>query len=289
MPDGGAGGDGGAAQRDSAEAARRSSAIDKINSYFGVQPTASTVTQYPDGTPVDPNNPRQVLVKSLPTPGYNQGNAEHGIGPLNPMTAGGTRAAPTVSVINPLGATATTNAAERAKLYDDTSQNVLDLNTQKLKEFATNAERDQRFGLARSGLSGSSQAVDADALFKRTYDQSVADASTKADQAALDFKTSDENSRLNLINQINAGGDANTAITGGVNALNLNAQNARTGAAGRLINNSFGDIAQQYAYGNSLAGQQQAAAIYGARFNPNAGGPVIGNTSYTGTRAGGNF
>lgn len=183
-----------------------------------------------------------------------------------------------VDVANPLIDTSKTNAAARNKLYDSTRQNVLDLNLSNLKDWAEQAKRQQSFGLARRGLTGSSQEIDAGKEFQRTYDKSSSDAATTADAAALDFKTSDEKSRLNLLDQVNSGADASTALQNSINQLTLNADAATTGAKGRVINNTFGNIAQQYAYGPALAGDRSALARWQA-----ARGLAPSNSGYAGT------
>lgn len=243
MPDGG-GGDGGSARREQAEQGRRASAIDQINAYFGVNPTTPKIV-----TPAKP--------AVAGSPG---GTSEHG-GWQAPIAASPAVAA--VTAPNPLMPVAAGNRAARDALYASTRGDVLDLNLQKLQEFATEADRQRRFDIARKGQSGSSVDVDSQAAFRRKYNEGALNASGQADQSALDFRTSDEASRLNLINQINAGGDVNTGVQSAVNSLRLNADAARTGARDRLINNSFGDLATTYAYGADLAGRDAAAARYG--------------------------
>lgn len=261
MPDGGGGGDGGAAQREKEEQSRRATAIDQVNSYFGVAPVAQTIQT----KAAVPGVQKQVTY------------GERGNQILSGPKVGGS---PAVTAANPLIDAATKNAADRTALYDTTRQNVLDLNLKKLSDYAIDAENARKFSLASKGLVGGSVDIDSAARLKRDYDQGATDASTQADQAGVDFRTADEQSRANLINQINAGGDVNTAVTGGRNALQLNADNANAGAQGRVINNTFGDLAQQYAYGQAGAGVTDAVTR-AALLKKNAAAP--GNSGFSGT------
>jgi hypothetical protein len=253
---GGGGGDGGAAAREQAEQKRRAEAIDQINAYFGIQPTAKTV-QTKNPAYVPPSYVQDRTQITGPPPGWSAEKARS----QRPAFLG----LPDPSMVdtpNPLADTATANAAGRTALYDETRSDVFDLNMQKLAEYAADADRERRFALARRGQSGGSVDVDSGARFQRTYEDSATDASRMADTARLDFRTADEQSRLNLINMINAGGDVNTALTSGANALQLNRDNARSAAGGQLIGNTFGDLATTYAYGNDIRGREDAARRY---------------------------
>lgn len=258
---GGGGGDGGSAAREEEERARRASSIDAINAYFGVGPAAKTIT---------------TTAPAVGAPGSFSQHPWGGTPVWNPDPK--YRAPVTTTQANPLVASSAKNKAGREALYGDTRKNVLDLNLQKLSEYASDADRTRRFGLARGGQRGSSVDIDSARDFRRAYDTSATDASRLADSAALDFRTSDEKSRLNLINQINAGADANTTLTSGVNQLSLNADEARLGANNYLVNNVFNDLAKQYAYGKALSGTEEAARKFSSSRST-----VPGQKSYSGT------
>lgn len=283
MPDGGGGGGDNGEHQAKVEQARRSDAIDKINSYFGVGPAQATLKRYADGTMMDPtatNSWGQPAIKqtwvpnTLPTLGGG-GLSEHatatGTGPLSIVrgehgeTIGGTghyEPMATTDVANPLAATAKTNATSRQALYDKTRQDVLDYDLTDLGRQATVAKRSLGFDLARQGLDRSSVENDKNTLFQQNYDTGATNAAQEADQAALGFKSSDEKSRLDLINQINAGADANTAATNAGRSLDLNTTAAANQAKGAAVGNAFSGLAQDYLYGADLRGQQQGIADY---------------------------
>lgn len=255
MPDGGGGGDGGAAQRSKDENARRAAAIDQINAYFGMTPNAQTV-----------ETGRTVI------PGHQIATGEHGNAIYSPSGVSVTNAP------NPLIDTAAANATGRTALYDKTRGDVLDLNLAKLTDYATEAERQRKFGIARKGQLGGSVDIDSANAFRRKYTDQTNVASANADAAGLDLKSSDEASRLRLIQDINAGGDVNTGIQNSINSLKLNADNAAAGEQGRVLSNGFGDLATQYAYGADLSGRADAAKTFASR---TLAGPS--NKGYSGT------
>lgn len=270
---GDSGGDGGSAAREEKERVRRQQAIDQLNAFFGVKPSATTITEPVPGAGVRSN------INAAPVPGtMPQRILDPRVTPPPQPAAGGVRGQ-TRTVANPLVATAEGNRKAREDLYADTSENVLELNLAKLGEFAQEAERQRRFGLARKGQLGGSVDVDSTAAFGRRYDDQAREASTLADRAALDFRTADEDARLALIRDITAGGDANTAIQSAQNRLRLNADTARAGATSNIINNTFGDLATQYAYGQDLEGRRLAAANYRNRT------VTPGNASYSGSKS----
>lgn len=277
MPDGGGGGGDNGEHQAKVEQARRSDAIDKINSYFGVGPAQATLKKYADGTFVDPTAPVKTQWQANPLPtfgGLDRGLSEHATGGnLTPApqrgehgeTIGGSGSyvpMATSDVANPLATTARANATSRQALYDKTRQDVLDYDLTDLGRQATVAKRSLGFDLARQGLDRSSVENDKNTLFQQNYDTGATNAAQEADQAAMGFKSSDEKSRLDLINQINAGADANTAATNAGRALDLNTTASSNQAKGAAVGNAFAGLAQDYLYGADLRGQQQGIADY---------------------------
>jgi len=120
------------------------------------------------------------------------------------------------------------NHAAREKLYADTRGASYDFNKSKLDLDRDTSERNLRFALARSGMFGSSVDVDQHALQQRAYDTGFLDIGNNADAGVADLRSSDENARLGLISQINAGVDAGSALSSGREQLSVNADRANS-------------------------------------------------------------
>lgn len=170
-------------------------------------------------------------------------------------------------------ATAAVNRAfdmsNRQELYDKQRKAVYDLNSAEVERQAEEAERQNRFGLARNGLLGGSADVDATAELNRRTNEGLMNASGIADDAAAKLRSADEATKQNLLSLAQSGissGDAADLATSQL-ASNLNSASADAQAAS--IGDLFGNLAYMYMYQD--AAKQAAntnrylASLYGNR------------------------
>lgn len=127
------------------------------------------------------------------------------------------------------------------------------LNTQ-LGQQRADATRQTKFGLARSGLTGGSAAVDAGRLLARENQEGVLGAERQAQAGVANLRSEDENARSRLISLAQSGNDIGNAAAQSASLLqaNLGAAQNSNGA------NDLGEI-----FGRTAAGyraQQDAAA-----------------------------
>lgn len=163
----------------------------------------------------------------------------------------------------------------RDELYADQRSAVYDLNKREVDRQSTEAERLNRFGLARTGLMGGSVNVDSVADLDRRTNEGLMRAGGIADQASADLKTADERTRSNLISLAQSGIDTGTAAQQALKGLEVNAANASGARAGSTVGSLFNDMSQAYLYNQQNQGRQ-AGAQYGSQWlgvsNPRSGG-----------------
>lgn len=271
---GGGGGDGGAAYRKAAEDARVAKAIQQVNAVFGI------------GNAVPETVDRAAFTKANPAANpYHLGILQNHLGILqNPNIAGAINQTSNQSstIFDQVGydaavaaakakADALTGAAsQREQLYskigDDTKNTALiDLN----KERGI-TERDLNFGLARQGLSGGSRDIDANKDVLDTYNQGVVKAANMGLSTANNARSSDDTTRVNLINSIRAGLDQGSAMQQSYQGLANNAKAAADDANTASLGGFFDSLRamqqqQQYQQGvQSVATPLKTTATTGA-------------------------
>lgn len=151
-------------------------------------------------------------------------------------------------------------ANSRENLYADQRSAVFDLNRRDVDRQATEAERFNRFGLARTGLMGGSVQVDSLADINRRTNEGLMRAGGIADQAAADLRTADEQARANLIALAQSGIDTGTAASQSLNALRVNSANAASARAGATVGGLFNDMAQAYLMNQMNTGRAAAGS-----------------------------
>lgn len=151
----------------------------------------------------------------------------------------------------------------RESLYQQQRDAVYDLNRMEVDRQAAEAERFNRFGLARAGLMGGSAQIDSVADINRRINEGLMRAGGIADQAAADLRTADEQARANLISLAQSGIDTGTAASQAMNALKVNNANAASARAGATVGSLFNDLSQAYLMNQANIGRNAAA-------NPNA-------------------
>lgn len=160
---------------------------------------------------------------------------------------------------------ATFNNSGRDALYSDQKTAVYDLNKREVDRQASEAERMNRFGLARTGLLGGSVNVDSVSDLNRRTNEGLMRAGGIADQAAADLKTQDERTRSNLISLAQSGIDTGTAAQQALKGLEVNSANAASARAGATVGGLFNDMSQAYLINQQNQGRQ-AGNQYGGQW-----------------------
>jgi hypothetical protein len=157
--------------------------------------------------------------------------------------------------------------AGRDELYADQKKAVYDINALDVNKQYKEAERANRFGLARAGLAGGSADIDSNAELQERTNKGLIQATGLGDSAASDLKLADERSRQSLIGMAQSGIDTGTAQTMALNQLNATQQSAAGDRAGATIGNLFGDLGQAY-----LASQIRAGQVAGKNYGSSSYG-----------------
>ena len=170
---------------------------------------------------------------------------------------------------------------QRTALYDTTKNDTRQFYTGQLEEDRAKALRDMEFQKARIGIVGSSQANDLDTEYQKRYDRGLLDVANRADSAATQFRTADEQSRLGLIAKIVSGLDTGTAAQNAISTLQTNQNAAKEAYQSQRMSNVFADLLgaynqNQYNQGTT-AGKTSGTNAYGNFFTNDQS--VTGTTS----------
>jgi hypothetical protein len=151
-------------------------------------------------------------------------------------------------------------ANSRENMYAEQKAAVYDLNKMEVDRQAKEAERTNRFGLARTGLLGGSADVEAAAELNRRTNEGLLRAGGIADQSAADLKVQDERTRSNLISMAQSGIDTGTAATMALEGLKGNSAQAAAARSGATVGGLFNDLSQAYLINQQLSGRNAANA-----------------------------
>lgn len=154
------------------------------------------------------------------------------------------------------GVKTTGPTTSRQVLYDDQKKAVYDINKRDVEKQYQEAERQNRFGLARAGLLGGSTDIDSNAQLQEKTNEGLMKATGIADQAASDLKLADERSRQGLISMAQSGIDTGTAQSMALRNLDATAQSAQAGRQGATVGGLFNDLSQAYLMRQAAAGQR---------------------------------
>lgn len=179
-------------------------------------------------------------------------NELFGIGPRTAMSPTGEK---------PTAAAAAADA--RARMYDTVRGDTRNFYSQQLNDDREKAAREMRFRLARAGTAGSSQAIDMGRDFTKANDRGLLDVANRADSAASNVRSSDEQSRLGLISKIVAGLDQGSAMSSALSQLQTNADIERQNSMAGRMENMFADLFGTYNNGQIASGVSDARRAYG--------------------------
>lgn len=217
---GGGGGDGGAAEREAARQRQIEESIRQLNINFGInelqapdRANFTTQDRYGDDGYYAPGGFDDAAYQQALSDYQNNANR------------------------------ADANRQARDALYDDTRTGVNQYYTDQLNTQRDVAGRQAKFGLARRGVRGGSSDLDTQSDMLRRYRDAVLDVSNRADSAATRLRSTDEQTRLGLIDRINSGMSGSGAITSAIEQLRTNADDVRANSTA----NTLGDVFQGYA------------------------------------------
>lgn len=135
---------------------------------------------------------------------------------------------------------------KREKLYGEQRDAVYEINSKDVNRQYGDAEKTNRFGLARNGLMGGSVDVDSNARLQEITNEGLVKAGGIADNASASLRAADESARQNLISMAQSGIDTGTAAQMANKQLESSSQKAAGDRAGSSIGNLFGDLSQAY-------------------------------------------
>jgi hypothetical protein len=132
------------------------------------------------------------------------------------------------------------------------------------------ADRNLRFSMARSGLTGGSAAIDANRQLGEEYTDGLLDAENRSQGAYENLRGQDEQSRLNLLSMVRSGMDTTTAASRAGAAMAGNAKLAQTDAMADGLGDIFGSSAAIYKQQQEAAERRRGVkdaygSVYGAR------------------------
>lgn len=279
---GSGGGDSGAADREEQrrmdEEARARAAVDRINSLFGIggdtsmsAPNAADYMQtaWTDGTRL----PTRMIPNAGPYPygGYVQDGMLYYSENPNPEQAGYSTSGgkftgmsrrdvsvlPSnnnqyyqTSILNNDAYNAAMQAYQRGnaarsrnQLYDTVRNDTFNFHKQRLDDDRTQAERALRFQLARQGQFGGSLDLDQNSELSKGYNNGLLDVRNLSDAARNDALARDDQTRIDLINRVNAGMDEQSAIASANSQMQSNINQARDNALSQSLGNAFANVA----------------------------------------------
>ena len=141
---------------------------------------------------------------------------------------------------------------KREKLYGEQRQAVYDINARDVNRQYGDAEKANRFGLARNGLMGGSADVDSNARLQEMTNEGLVKAGGIADNAASALRTADESARQSLISMAQSGIDTGTAQQMAQQQLESTSQRAQGERSGASVGNLFGNLSQAYLRGRTF-------------------------------------
>lgn len=271
MGDGGGVDDGGAARRAAEEDARKQAARKAVNQIFGygaAEPDTQRNIVERRAVAVQPSVGRQTDDSPPAKRRYvdPDSRGDPDLEPVSEMQDVIT-GYETIKGYDP----SSTRAAREAQIKG-IAQSNFDLNKAALDEQRTEAARNLKFALSRAGQRGGSLDVAKAAQLQNRYQDQVRAASAGADEIGANLRTADEEARLRLLGQVEAGADQSALLAGAGDTLRANVDRANAAAKGNIITNAFSDIGSVLKNAADRRATKEAERRAGMLFgNPAAG------------------
>ncbi len=132
--------------------------------------------------------------------------------------------------------------AQREAQISEIANSNLDLNKTALEEQKAESARQLKFALSRSGLRGGSADAGLSNKVQQTYSDQLRTAVAGSDEIAANLRTADEEARLRMLGQVEAGADQDALLAGSADTLRSNIDRANASAKGNIISGAFDDI-----------------------------------------------
>lgn len=261
----GGGGDGGFGARQDAQDAAKAEARRRLNILFG---------QYTPGA-VDRSS------FALPSGQVQIGESE--AGPIYADAPGGFDQAgydAAMAAESARQAEADKNRADMESLFASTRTSAYDAGKRRLDEQHDQAKRDLKFELFARGLNGSSVAAEQSALLGRSFSQGLTDLGGKADAVSTQLRGDNEAARLQLLQSIDSGMDAGSAVSSALGQMRANAERAASDAIGTSVGDLFSTAGLIYNQNRVAQGRQNAGNWWAQ--NVGRGGSGGGGSSPSG-------
>lgn len=129
------------------------------------------------------------------------------------------------------------------------------------------ADRQLKFAMARSGLSGSRQAIDAGRLLGERHQRGIVDAENLALNEANQLRMADEEARADLIRLVQSGADVTTASNAATARMQQNLAGSRTSGNVSALGDVFGTFSDLYKQSRERAGERQAQSDLRTAYN----------------------
>jgi hypothetical protein len=246
---GGGGGDGGYSARQAQQEAEKQKARDALNLMFGVAPSGGAA-------PTKEQFTKTNALGGVNTPsGWGEGiETRPTAAPV--FDKAGYDAA--MAKWTGRSAEAERNKTARDALYSGIRDNAFTAGKRGFDEMRDKAARDLKFSLFAQGLNGGSVDVDEKSLLGRTYDKGLLDLGAKADAAKTEFANADEQTRLGLLQSIDAGMDQGSALSSALNQMKINSDRSAAAAQGTALDDLFANAGLLYTKTNAARGRQAA-------------------------------
>jgi hypothetical protein len=147
-------------------------------------------------------------------------------------------------------------------MYADVRNNTYTAGKRGLDETADVARRQNGFSLFAQGLNGGSEDINQNALMDRTYNKGLLDLGAKADSAESGLKSSDESTRLGLLQSIDNGMDQGSAISSSINQMKNASDKATADAQGTSLGDLFAQSGALYTKSQAAQGMQAGMNQY---------------------------
>lgn len=183
------------------------------------------------------------------------------------------------SLNNVFGVNDPKKMATREALYGTMKEDAVNKAMMDLNKDKERSARELNFMLARQGLSGGSADIDQNRELADTYQQGILQAANIGDSVANNARSSDDRTRVNLINSVRSGLDGGTASQLAYEGMRNNINEAKNEAQNASLAGFFNNLMNgwnQYQYGQ---GQNDVLMKNQKQSNPVGGG---GTQNYDG-------
>lgn len=132
----------------------------------------------------------------------------------------------------------------------------------------TNAQRDLKFSLARSGLTGGRQQIDAGQLLGEEYQGGLREATRRAQGGMADLRSADQQARLQLTQLAQQGLTGSEAYIRANQAMQAALGSQRAADTAQGVGDIFGSVLQAKTASEERKAKQRADELYTQTYTP---------------------